>query len=94
VLIIELTQRIREVNRIISAADQELERIEPRARTYEIAQRIQELQTDRDKLAGELQFYKDLKEALEHRPAWLSQEEIQDQRNRARDWADARLGRR
>lgn len=93
-LIIELTQRIREVNRIISAADQELERIEPRARTREIVQRIQELQTDRDKLAGELQFYKDLKEALEHRRARLSQEEIQDQRNRARDWADARLGRR
>jgi hypothetical protein len=90
-LIIELGQRIREVNRIISAADQEAERLAPRARTHKVAQRIQELQTDREKLAGELQFYKDLKEALENRRVRPSQEEIQEQRNRARDWADARL---
>jgi hypothetical protein len=88
-LIIELGQRIREVNRIISGADQEIERLEPRSRVREIAQRIQELQSDRDRLAGELQFYKDLKEALENRPARLSREELQEQRDRARNWADA-----
>ncbi len=93
-LILELSQRIMEVNRIIVTADQEIERLEPRARTHEVIQRIQELQVDRDKLAGELQFYRDLKEALENRPVRLSQEEIQDQRNRARDWAEARTGRR
>jgi hypothetical protein len=93
-LIVELGQRIREVNRIISRADQEIERLEPRAQTREIAQRIQGLQTDRDKLAGELQFYKDLKEALESKPARLSRKKLQDQRNRARDWAEARERRR
>ncbi len=93
-LIIELGQRIREVNRIISGADQEIERLESRSRAREITQRIQELQSDRDRLAGELQFYRDLKEALENRPARLSREELQEQRDRARNWADAREARR
>jgi hypothetical protein len=93
-LIIELGHRIREVNRIISGADQEIERLEPRSRNREIAQRIQELLSDRDRLAGELQFYKDLKEALENRPNRLSREELQEQRDRARNWADARETRR
>jgi hypothetical protein len=88
-LIIELGQWIREVSRIITAANQETERLEPRARTREVNQRIQELQVDRDKIAGELQFYKDLKEALERKPVRLSREEIQEQRGRARDWAEA-----
>ncbi len=90
-LIIELNQRIREVSRLISTRDQEVERLETETRniTQEIAQHIRDLQSDRDKLAGELQFYKDLKEALENRPVSLSREEIQEQRNRARDWADA-----
>lgn len=93
-LIIELGQRIREVTRIIFRADQELERLESRANTRDIVQRRQELLSDRDKLAGELQLYKDLKEALENKPVRPSREEIQDQRNRARDWADARETRR
>ncbi len=95
VLIIELNQRIREVSRLISTRDQEVERLETETRniTREIAQHIRDLQSDRDKLAGELQFYKDLKETLENRPVSLSREEIQEQRNRARDWADARRDR-
>jgi hypothetical protein len=93
-LITELAQRIRETNWIIAAADQEIERLEPRAQTHEETQHIRGLQNDRDKLTGALEFYKDLKEALESTPVRLSQEEIQKQRNRSRDWADARLGRR
>ena len=65
-----------------------------KARSRDIVHWRQELLSDRDKLAGELQFYKDLKEALENKPVRPSREEIQDQRNRARDWADARETRR
>jgi hypothetical protein len=64
-------------------------RLEPRNTTQEIAQQIRDLHSDRDELAGELQFYRDLKEALENRPVNLSWEEIQEQRNQARDWAEA-----
>ncbi len=66
-----------------------MNRLEPRNTTQEIAQQIRDLHSDRDELAGELQFYRDLKEALENRPVNLSWEEIQEQRNQARDWAEA-----
>ncbi len=57
-LIIELDQRIREVNRLISVRDQEIDRLESNISSQSIAQHIRDIHSDMDKLAGELQFYK------------------------------------
>jgi hypothetical protein len=91
-LITELTLRIREVNRIIYDIDRDIERLETRPNNQEISERIRGLLSDRDKLAAEVQFYRDLKEALENRPTRITREELQEQRERARNWAQEEPG--
>ncbi len=93
-MIIELSQRIREVNRIIHGIDQDIKRLETQVNNGGRTDNIQAIIRDRDRLATEVQFYRDLKEALEHRPTRATHEEVQEQRERARDWAEARRGRR
>ena len=93
-LIVELSQRIREINHIIHGIDQDIERLETQASNGGRADNIQAVIRDRDRLAAEVQFYRDLKEALEHRPTRATRQEVQEQRDRARDWAEARRGRR
>ncbi len=89
-LILELKKRITEVNRIIARYDREIEHLEARTADAGSTNQLQVTASDRDKLAGELQFYRDLQEALEKKTVKLTSEELTEQRNRARDWAEGR----
>jgi len=93
-LIAELKYREREVSRIIASIEKETEQLQQRPANPEVRNRLRELSNDRDKLAGELQFYRDLREALEKKYLKVSKEELQEQRNRAKDWAESRKPRR
>jgi hypothetical protein len=94
-LLRELEQRCREVRRIISSLDREIEQIEnQRAQDNNLAlyPRGRQVINDRDNLRTELQFYLDLIEALTYTPTRITPEERAEANFRARTWVE-NLGR-
>jgi hypothetical protein len=88
-LIRELNTRIEEVEAIINSFDNDVERLNGRRdpHTLEYLHKIQE---DRDKLRIELEFYKDLVEALQSEPKKSTQGEIDEAKYKAKEWYERR----
>jgi hypothetical protein len=81
--------RIGEVEAIINSFDNDADRLNGRRdpHTLEYLRKIQE---DRDKLRIELEFYKDLVEALQSEPKKSTQGEIDEAKYKAKEWYERR----
>jgi hypothetical protein len=84
-LIKELNLRIREVEEIIIRFDNSTEQIIG-SRDTRLRGNLQQIQDDRDKLRIELEFYRDLAEAIQTEPKRLSKEELGEEKYKAKDW--------
>ncbi len=87
-LLQELEQCCRGVRRIIAALDRELEEIVAQGHNQEHSARARRTLKDRNYLRAELQFYKDLSEALNYIPTRKTPEEQVEANQRARTWIE------
>ncbi len=78
----ELNTRIREVEQIINTFDNTAEQLIGRRDTVSQRQ-LHQIQDDCDKLRIELEFYKDIKSALQSEPKKLSKEEVEEGKQKA-----------
>ncbi len=71
--------------------DREAEQLEAQGtqdRNLELYHRLRQVYTNRDILRAELQFYLDLREALNHTPTRVTTEERNEANLRARTWIE------
>jgi hypothetical protein len=87
-LLRELEQRRREVRRIITTLDRQLEELEAQTSPTETNARASSTLEIRDNLRAELQFYIDLTEALNYTPTRVTPEERTEANQRARNWIE------
>lgn len=85
VLIKELNTRVGEAESIINSLDNEAERISGRG-DPDSRRHLRQLFEDRDKLRIEVEFYKDIIEALQTEPKKNTKEEVDEARLKAKDW--------
>lgn len=84
-LVKELNIRIREVEEIINTLDNRAEQLSI-TRDIQSRQHLRQVVDERDKLRIELEFYKDLSEAIQTEPKKLSKEELEEERYKAKEW--------
>ncbi len=77
-LVRELNIRIRAVEEIINTLDNKVEQLSV-ARDSQSRQHLRQVLDERDKLRIELEFYKDLSEAIQTEPKKLSKEELEEE---------------
>jgi hypothetical protein len=81
----ELNTRIGKVENIIIGLDNRAEQLISTRDTGSL-RHLGQLQDDSDKLRIELEFYKDLSEAIQVEPRRLTREELEEERYKAKDW--------
>jgi hypothetical protein len=81
-LVKELNIRIGEVESIINRLDNQAEQL---IGTRDV-RTLRQIQDERDKLRIELEFYRDLAEAIQTEPRRLSQEELTQEKYKAKEW--------
>ncbi len=84
-LIRELNIRAGEIERLINRLDNSAEQIIA-GRNPNISNHLQRIQDDRDRLRIELEFHRDIIEALQTEPKRLTREEIEEEKYRAKEW--------
>lgn len=81
----EINTRIGEVEQIISRFDNTTEQLSIR-RDAQSQRQLLQVQDDRDKLRIELEFYRDIIEGLQSEPKKLTKEEVEEGKQKAKDW--------
>ena len=89
-LVNEINTRIGEVEQIISRFDNTTEQLSIR-RDAQSQRQLLQVQDDRDKLRIELEFYRDIIEALQSEPKKLTKEEVEEGKQKAKDWYNRRV---
>jgi hypothetical protein len=85
----ELNTRIGELEQIINSFDNTAEQLSVRCDTSSQRQ-LRQMQDDRDTLRIELEFYRDIIEALQPHSK-LTKEEIEEGKQKAKDWYNRRI---